>query len=82
MLSQKVDICMSTCTSSPYNERLLVDVLHVEGDEVLPAAQVKTTLILVHVEDPVIAGVKGQAEWSCCPSVHQIWRGIERQTLP
>lgn len=48
-----------TCTSASYNERLLVNVLHVQGNEVLAAAQVKTALILVHVEDPVIAGVEG-----------------------
>lgn len=59
MLSQRVKMYMSTCVSSPYYERLLIDVLHVQGDEVLAAAQIKTALILVHVEDPVIAGVEG-----------------------
>lgn len=50
---------MTTRISSPYNERLLIDVLHIQGDEVLAAAQVKTALILVHVEDPVITSVEG-----------------------
>lgn len=53
-------LSLSLCRSRPVdNERLLVNVLHVQGDEVLAAAQVKTALILVHVEDPVIAGVEG-----------------------
>lgn len=53
------EMCRSMSISSSYNERLLVDILHVQGDEVLAAAQVKAALVLVHVEDPVIAGVEG-----------------------
>lgn len=55
-----------------HNERLLVDVVHVQGHQVLPAAQVETALVLVHQEDAVVAGVEGETERPRCPSVHQL----------
>lgn len=59
--------------SFAYNKRFLVDVLHVQRHEVLAATQVKTSLILVHVENSIVTGVEGEAERSYCPSVHQLW---------
>lgn len=54
-----------------YNEGFLVDVLHVQRDYVFAAAQVKAALVLVHVEDPVVAGVEGEAEWPDGPRLQQ-----------
>lgn len=53
-------------------ERLLVHIVHVQSHQVLPAAQVKATLILIHQEDAVVAGVEGETEGSSCPCVHQL----------
>lgn len=52
-------------------EWLLVDILHVQSHQVLPAAQVQTALILIHQEDAVVAGVEGETEGPRCPCVHQ-----------
>lgn len=53
-------------------ERLLVDVVHVQGDQVLPAAQVQPPLVLVHQEDAIVAGVEGETEGSRCFCVRQL----------
>lgn len=55
-----------------YNEWLLVDVLHVQRDYVFTAAQVKAALVLVHVQDSVVAGVEGEAEWPDGPRLQQL----------
>lgn len=55
-----------------YNEWLLVDILHVQRHYVFAAAQVKAALVLVHVEDSVVAGVEGKAEWSDGPRLQQL----------
>lgn len=52
-------------------ERLLVDIVHVQSHQVLPAAQVQTALILIHQEDTVVAGVEGETEGPCCSCVHE-----------
>ena len=66
---------MGVCT---YDERLFVDIVHVQGHQVLPAAQVQTALILIHQEDAVVAGVEGETEGSRCPRVHQFCVKITR----
>lgn len=53
-------------------EGLLVDIVHVQSHQVLPAAQVQTALILIHQEDAVVAGVEGETEGPRCPRVHQL----------
>lgn len=55
-----------------YYKRLLVDVLHVQRDYVFAAAQVKAALVLVHVEDSVVAGVEGEAEGPDAPRLQQL----------
>lgn len=61
-----------------YNEWLLVDVLHVQGHYIFAAAQVKAALVLVHVEDSVVAGVEGEAEWPDGPRFQQLCGGKVR----
>lgn len=38
--------------------------MHVQSDQVLPAAHVQPALILVHQQDAVVAGVEGETEGS------------------
>lgn len=57
---------------STHYERLLVDVVHVQSDQVLPAAQVQPPLVLVHQEDAVVAGVEGETEGSRCFCICQL----------
>lgn len=57
---------------STHYERLLVDVVHVQGDQVLPAAEVQPTLVLVHQEDPIVAGVEGETEGPRCFRIRQL----------
>lgn len=56
---------------STHYEGLFVNIVHVQSHQVLPAAQIQATLILIHEEDAVVAGVEGETEGSCCPCVHQ-----------
>lgn len=65
-------------------ERLLVDVVHVQSDQVLPAAQVQPPLVLVHQEDAVVAGVEGETEGSRRFCIRQLCgerRGFSRRRL-
>lgn len=64
--------------SCTYDEGLFVDVVHVQGHQVLPAAQVQTALILIHQQDAVVAGVEGETEGSRRPRVHQFCVKISR----
>lgn len=66
---------------SSYNEWLLVDIVHVQGHQVLPAAQVETALVLIHQQDAVVTGVEGEGEGPRCSGVQQLWGG-ERPTSP
>lgn len=59
-------------------ERLLVDILHVQGHQVLAAAQVEAALVLVHMEDAVVAGVEGEAEGTSGSCVHQFCAGGQK----
>lgn len=47
--------------------------MHVQGHQVLPAAQVEPALVLVHQQDPIVAGVEGEAEGSRRFCVRQLW---------
>lgn len=58
---------------NPYYKRLFIDVLHVQRDQILAAAKIETTLVLIHMKDPVIAGVEGETERSYGASVHKFW---------
>lgn len=66
---------------STHYERLLVHVVHVQSDQVLPAAQVQPTLVLVHQEDAIVAGVEGEAEGSRCLCIRQLWGEQTRRHL-
>lgn len=58
---------------STHYERLLVHVVHVQSDQVLPAAEVQPTLVLVHQEDAIVAGVEGETEGSRRLCIRQLW---------
>ena len=62
----------SRCEFCTHDERLLVDVVHVQSHQVLPAAQVQPALVLVHQQDAVVAGVEGETERPRRPGVHQL----------
>lgn len=67
---------------STHYEGLLVDVVHVQGHQILPAAQVQTALVLIHQEDAVVAGVEGETEGPRRPRVHQfcVQKGVVKNT--
>lgn len=52
--------------------------MHVQGHQVLPAAQVETALVLVHVQDAVVTGVEGEGEGTDCSGVQQLCGGERR----
>lgn len=61
-----------TAVYGTHYQRLLVDVVHVQSHQVLPAAQVQAALILIHQEDAVVAGVEREAEGPGRFCVHEL----------
>lgn len=45
-----------------YDERLLVDVVQVQREDVVLAAHVHAVVVLVHQEDAVVGGVEQEGE--------------------
>lgn len=45
-----------------YNERLLIDVVQVQREDVVLAAHVHAVVVLVHEEDAVVGGVQQEGE--------------------
>lgn len=46
----------------PYYERLLVDVVEIQREDVIFAAHVHAIVVLVHAEDPIVGGVEQEGE--------------------
>jgi len=53
---------MSGAWTCSYNMRLLVDVVEVQGQDVVLAAHVHAVVVLVHAQDPVVGRVEDVGE--------------------
>lgn len=62
-----------------YDERLVVDVVQVKGQDVVLAAHVHAVMVLVHPQDPVIRCVEQEGEMMSCPCRPQLCRESERE---
>lgn len=45
-----------------HDERLLVDVVQIQREDVVFAAHVHAVVVLVHAEDPIVGGVQQKGE--------------------
>lgn len=45
-----------------YYERLLVDVVQIQREDVIFAAHIHAVVVLVHAKDPIVGGVQQKGE--------------------
>ena len=63
-----------------YYERLLVDVVQVQGQDVVLAAHVHAVVVLIHAQDPVVRGVQQVGEMLGSASGRQLCKVKERES--
>lgn len=45
-----------------YDERLLVDVVQIQGEDIIFAAHIHAVVVLIHAKDPIVGGVQQKGE--------------------
>lgn len=49
-----------------YDERLLVDVVQVQGKDIIFAAHIHAVVVLIHAKDPIVGRVEQKGEVMSC----------------